>query len=56
MTEAELENLLANGKLTVLDHELTSEEVTISFTVDPTKTNGSDQWETVAESSVGLQF
>uniref|UniRef100_A0A914IBR5 isoleucine--tRNA ligase n=1 Tax=Globodera rostochiensis TaxID=31243 RepID=A0A914IBR5_GLORO len=51
VTEAELEALLVTGTLTVLEHELTSEEVTVSFTVDPGKTKTSDKWETAAGSS-----
>lgn len=54
MTEEELEKLLDEGKLTVLDYELTSEEVAVSFTIDPKTTNKNEKWETSANNAVSF--
>ncbi|KAL3080009.1 hypothetical protein niasHT_034567 [Heterodera trifolii] len=52
VTEVELEALLADGSLTVLGHELTTEEVTVSFTVNPgNATKSNDKWETATANS-----
>ncbi|KAI6218653.1 Isoleucyl-tRNA synthetase [Aphelenchoides fujianensis] len=48
VSEEELESFVANGKLTVLGHELTDEEVAVSFTCQPGK-NSTETWESLAE-------
>ncbi|KAI6238191.1 Isoleucyl-tRNA synthetase [Aphelenchoides fujianensis] len=48
VSEEELESFVANRKLTVLGHELTDEEVAVSFTCQPGK-NSTETWESLAE-------
>ncbi|KAI6231146.1 Isoleucyl-tRNA synthetase [Aphelenchoides besseyi] len=48
VSEEELESLIANGKLEVCGHELTDEEVAVSFTCKPGD-NSSETWESMAD-------
>lgn len=49
VSEAELEELIASCKITVLGHELSSEEVSVAFTCDSKTSSDVHKWEAQAE-------
>jgi len=53
ISEDELETFLDDGKIVVLGHELSCEELTVSFTTNKEKDNEDDnQWETATKGKV----